>query len=256
MLYNSTLPPIDFSGVRVLAFDKDETITPANKPLEIPMAMEIQRLTKNRYIVILTARDIDICKKHIIETMDAVKARKDRLIFGCCNGSQIYEYDFQSNDYILKSQLQGEIESEDFFENITETIKKEFDLPEMTFERRSDTMGTFVCISRDSDTEKRKKFDPDKSRRKKIIERLRNFLPEKYEIIAGGSTSIDVGIYDKESGMRHLMDYFNYPICGDIIFFGDNFNGGNDTPVEKISDIYSVKVKNPDDTKRLLGQID
>lgn len=250
------LPPIDFSEVRVLAFDKDQTITPPNKPLENPMAEEIKRLIKNRYIVILTARDLEICKKHIIETMDIVKARKDRLILGCCNGSQIYEYDTKKGDYVLKSELEGQIEDASFFENIVETIKKEFDLPEMTFERRSDTMGTFVCISRDSDTEKRKNFDPNGEFRKKIISRLRDFLPEKYEIISGGSTSIDVGIYDKEAGMRHLMEYFEYPVCGNIVFFGDNFNGGNDTPVEKISDIYSVKVKNPDDTKRLLGQID
>lgn len=105
MLYESQLPPLDFSRVRVLAFDKDETITPANKLLETPMAKEIQRVTKNRYIVILTARDINVCKKHIIETMNAVQARKNRIVLACCNGSQIYEYNVQNKDYMLKSEL-------------------------------------------------------------------------------------------------------------------------------------------------------
>lgn len=55
--------------------------------------------------------------------------------------------------------------------------------------------------------------------------------------------------------MRHLMEYFDYPICGDIVFFGDNYGEGNDAPVENISEIYCVKVQNPKMTEKLLDEI-
>ena len=81
MLYRGKLPDVNFENIRILAFDKDDTITPPNKPMELSMAEEIKRLTLNRYILILTARDIGTCREQILETMEQVCERKDRIIF-------------------------------------------------------------------------------------------------------------------------------------------------------------------------------
>lgn len=71
--------------------------------------------------------------------------------------------------------------------------------------------------------EERKNFDPGAIKRNNAIKKIREakIFPEKYEIIAGGSTSIDVGIHNKESGMRNMLSYFQYNAerCGEIIFF-------------------------------------
>ena len=83
MLYRGKLPDVNFENIRILAFDKDDTITPPNRAMESPMAEEIKRLTVNRYILILTARDIDTCRAQILEPMEQVCERKDRVIFAC-----------------------------------------------------------------------------------------------------------------------------------------------------------------------------
>lgn len=255
MLYRGKLPDVNLENIQILAFDKDDTITPPNKPMESSMAKEIKRLTINRYILILTARDIDTCREQILEPMEQVCERKDRVIFACCNGSQIYDFDNEKKDYLLKSALTGQLESQEFFDEIGKKLAEELDAPDLYFERRSDTMGAFVCISRDSTDEQRRKFDPDGGRRRAAIEKFRHLFLAEYEVIPGGKTSIDVSLYNKEAGMRHFLEYFQYQLCGDVVFFGDGFDGGNDTPVENIQSVLSVKVENYQQTLDLLKQI-
>ena len=255
MLYRGKLPEVDFNNIRILAFDKDDTITPPNKPMELSMAEELKRLTYNRYILILTARDIHTCREQILNAMEQVNERKNRLILACCNGSQIYAFDNKKQEYLLKSSLEGELESPEFFDEIGKKLAEELGAPDLYFERRSDTMGTFVCISRDSTDEQRKNFDPDGERRSAAIKKFRHLFPNEYEVIPGGKTSIDVSLYNKEAGMRHLLEYFQYPLYGDVVFFGDGFDGGNDTPVENIPSVLSVKVENYQQTLDLLKQI-
>ena len=255
MLYRGKLPDVNFENIRILAFDKDDTITPPNRAMESPMAEEIKRLTVNRYILILTARDIETCRAQILSAMEQVREGKNRVVFACCNGSQIYDFDNEKKDYLLKSALTGQLESQEFFDEIGKKLAEELGAPDLYFERRSDTMGTFVCISRDSTDEQRKNFDPDGERRSAAIKKFRHLFPNEYEVIPGGKTSIDVSLYNKEAGLRHLLEYFQYPLYGDVVFFGDGFDGGNDTPVENIPSVLSVKVENYQQTLDLLKQI-
>ena len=255
MLYRGKLPDVNLENIRILAFDKDDTITPPNEPMERSRAEEIKRLTINRYILILTARDIDTCREQILEPMEQVCERKDRVIFACCNGSQIYKFDNQQQEYLLKSSLKWQLKPKEFFDEIGKKLAQELNAPDLYFEQRSETMGTFVCISRQSSDEERKNFDPNGDRRRAAIQKFRNLFPNEYEVIPGGKTSIDVSLYNKEAGMRHLLEYFQYPPCGDVLFFGDGFDGGNDTPVENIPNVLSVKVENYQQTQELLKQI-
>lgn len=60
-------------------------------------------------------------------------------------------------------------------------------------------------MRRDASCEDRKSFDPDKTKRQRCIEAIRPLFPQEYEIVAGGSTSIDISLYDKAAGMQHLL---------------------------------------------------
>lgn len=87
-------------------------------------------------------------------------------------------------------------------------------------------MGAFFP-PRDISDEERKNFDPTGERRRQAISEIisANIFDKNCEIIPGGSTSIDIGLYDKESGMRHLINFFKYSPekYGQIAFFGDGF---------------------------------
>lgn len=80
-----------------LVFDKDGTITPPNLPMTEKMAELFSRLTQNRTLTILTARDIHTCSDHILSVLDAYTYNMKNLIFGCSNGSEIYTYNSQMN---------------------------------------------------------------------------------------------------------------------------------------------------------------
>lgn len=133
------------------------------------------------------------------------------------------------------------------------------DAAHMSFEPRSATMGTFVCIPRDSSSEVRNAFDPDKRRRRAAIQAIREQLPalpddKEYEILPAGSTSIDVGLHDKKAGMEHIIQSLkSQNQYGNTVFFGDGFDGGNDTPVAAVMGIAVVHVRDTENTAAILG---
>lgn len=67
--------------IRILAFDKDETITPANKPIQPEMAAKLACLTRDKVVVILTARDIETCQKQILDEIKQHNPNLENLIF-------------------------------------------------------------------------------------------------------------------------------------------------------------------------------
>lgn len=253
--YNNHIPhQLNYEEISILAFDKDNTITPANSNIEPKMAQTLSRLTKEKIIVILTARDMPTCEMQILANIPENQAKWNNLIFGCSNGSQIFCYDNNSQKYVKKSELEGKIDLMQKKEQIVTLANDFFMRNDMQIEQRSDTMGA-ICPSRNITTEERKIFDATGERRRKFIQILRSekIFPEHYEIVAWGSTSIDVGIYDKYAGMQHLIQYFWYnpQRHGEIIFFGDGFPW-NDEPIKNIPGIHVVSVENPQMTHELL----
>lgn len=241
-----------WENINILAFDKDNTITPANKPMLSEMAEILARLTQEKIVVILTARDFEICQNHILEIIKNYKVNFQNLILGCSNGSQIFRYNHKKQEYVRASELVWELDISRANEALG-VLRKSLH-PDLQFEKRSNTMGAFFP-PRDISDKERKNFDPTGERRKKAIEELVSLriFSENCEIIPGGSTSIDVGIYDKEAGMRHLINFFKYSPekYGQIAFFGDGFPG-NDAPVKNIDGIHIFPVKNPDETLKKL----
>lgn len=94
-----------WENINILAFDKDNTITPANKPILPEMADLLAKLTHYKNVVILTARDFEICQKHILEIIKNHNVNFQNLIFGCSNGSQIFRYNRKKQEYIRASEL-------------------------------------------------------------------------------------------------------------------------------------------------------
>lgn len=263
MRYNFSLPEQeDINNFKLLAFDKDNTLTPANKPMQEKMAEFLSKITRsNKVITILTARDYEICKQHILDPMEPYDFNPKNLILGCSNGSQIYTFNEKKKDYEMSSWLVWDLEhslSPDKIKRAIDILSVEFGHKNVLYVPRSATMWVFACLPRDVSDEERKNFDPDNSKRNRAIELLRKekIFPESFELIAGGSISIDVGLYNKKSWMEHIIRNGKYEKNRDkVIFFWDNFDGGNDTPVESVEWISVIKVKDPDNTLEILQKL-
>ena len=114
---------------------------------------------------------------------------------------------------------------------------------------------TFSALGQHAPLDAKKAWDPDFKKREKIKNILDPLIPE-FAVRLGGATSIDVmrhGI-DKAYGIKKLRETLAIPIK-DMIFVGDAiFPGGNDYPAKQAG-VDSIKVRDPDETKRVIETV-
>lgn len=114
---------------------------------------------------------------------------------------------------------------------------------------------TFSALGQDAPLEIKKQWDSSFTQRKKIKAILDNLIPE-FTIRLGGTTSIDItklGI-DKAYGIIKLQDILGIAL-NEMVFIGDAlFPGGNDYPVKELG-VTSIKVSNPEETKKIIKTI-
>lgn len=227
----------------IFLFDKDGTLTSPNESIDDEWSFFLSELLQKKKCILLTARDIKTLSEQIISKLSEDTPFKN-LIFWCSNGSEIYEW-YSWREYTKVSSLPGNIEK--FLPDIqkwVDQINQENRL-HITIEPRSATMIALVCIPRDSSKEERENFDPDKKKRNAYGHTLRGFF-SSWEIIPGGSTTIDVSLCTKYDGLMHLYRYYHF-WSTDAIYFWDNFwEYGNDTPILR-DPIPSVNIKNPEE---------
>lgn len=181
-------------------------------------------------------------------------------MFGCSNGTEIYSYSSEHKDYIRSSILakleaENQKEKEEWYKEAVKIVSEILGRDDVNYEVRSETMGVIVCLPRDASEEERKAFDPDKKKRRKCISAIKHLFPENYDIVAGGSTSIDIGTFNKRAGMMHLRQNQDWEHGEDktILYFGDNFfEHGNDASVAGLQGVTCVAVTCAEDTLRLL----
>lgn len=61
---------------KYFVFDKDDTITPASKPIEKSMANNLIKLMQTGVVIILTARNMDICQEQILHPIQEFISKK------------------------------------------------------------------------------------------------------------------------------------------------------------------------------------
>ena len=114
---------------------------------------------------------------------------------------------------------------------------------------------TFSALGQLAPLDKKKEWDPDLSKRKKMQALLADLIPE-FSVRVGGTTSVDVTKpdIDKAYGIGKLEEILHLT-KNDMIFIGDAlFPGGNDYAVKEAG-VLSIKVRDPNETKRVIEAI-
>ena len=114
---------------------------------------------------------------------------------------------------------------------------------------------TLSALGQDAPLTEKQKWDPDFSKREKIMAILKPLLPD-VSIKTGGSTSIDItrlGV-DKAYGIEKLRDLLGIRVS-EMLFLGDAlFPGGNDSPVKRTG-IKTIQVRDWNETKHIIDAI-
>jgi phosphomannomutase len=240
---------------KLIVFDLDGTLAESKSPLDSEMAALLSALLGIVKVAVISGGDWPQFEKQLLSNLPKDERLKNLSLLPTC-GTKFYQYAGEWK----------KLYSEDFTaaekEKITRSLKQAVDSAGFkvekvwgeTIEDRGSQI-TFSALGQQAPIEEKKKWDPDFAKRKKIKALLDKLIPE-FSVSLGGTTSVDVtkpGI-DKAYGIRKLRDTLGIAIA-EMIFIGDAlFPGGNDYPAKEAGAL-SIRVRDPNETKRVIEAI-
>lgn len=240
---------------KLIVFDLDGTLAESKSSLDSEMATLLHNLINMVKVAVISGGDWPQFEKQLLSNLPKDESLKNLFLLPTC-GTKFYEY---KNEW-------KKLYSEDFNENekkkIIDSLKIAIDESGFkvvkiwgeTIEDRGSQI-TFSALGQLAPIEEKKKWDPDFNKRKKIKAILDNTIPE-FSVRLGGTTSVDItkpGI-DKAYGIHKLRDILTISI-DEMIFIGDAlFPGGKDYPAKEAG-VLSIKVRDPNESKRVIEAI-
>ncbi|MCF7865426.1 MAG: HAD hydrolase family protein [Candidatus Pacebacteria bacterium] len=261
---------------KIVAFDLDGTLAESKQSLSPEMGILISQLLQRTDVVIITGGTFsqiqkqcipylpkDLFENHIeMEDDDqttSARLKLNSLYLLPTSGSQRYEYNIEQKLWLLTDSVPFPNDQKEKVMNVLKEYEKicvtSGDLPLETYGSRIEERGTQITLSalgQDAPIELKKVWDPDVQKRHVIQKYLENLLPD-VDVHIGGSTSIDIlpKGFTKATGLKRLISQKNIDIQ-DMVFVGDAvFPGGNDYSAFEAG-IYTIPVKDPQDTKSLI----
>jgi HAD superfamily hydrolase (TIGR01484 family) len=240
---------------KLIVFDLDGTLAESKSSLDSEMSSLLHDLLGIVKVAVISGADWPQFEKQLLSNLPKDERLLNLSILPTC-GTKFYQY---SGDW-------EKIYSEDFTsqekEKIISSLKKVLKEAGFKFEKlwgeEIEDRGsqiTFSALGQQAPLDEKEKWDPDFNKRKKMKTLLDKIIPE-YSIRMGGETSIDItkhGI-DKAYGIRKLRDTLGIAIQ-EMIFIGDAlFPGGNDYPAKEAG-VASIRVKDINETKRVIETI-
>jgi phosphomannomutase len=237
---------------KLAVFDLDGTLAESKLPLDPEMAALLDRLLKVVKVAVISGGSWAQYQQQVLSYLQSNDHLRNLSLLPTC-GTKFYRYNREwqklySEDLSAKDRAQ-----------IIDALNKALDQAGYRAEKHwgdlIDDRGTQITLSalgQDAPLDEKKKWDPDFAKRKQIKKILEPLIPG-FSVQLGGATSIDVtkiGI-DKAYGIKKLHEILGISI-EDMIFVGDAiFPGGNDYPAKQAG-VVSIKVRDPDETKRVI----
>ena len=240
---------------RLIVFDLDGTLAESKSSLDIEMASLLHDLLGIVKVAIISGGGWPQFEKQILSNLPQDEVLKNLSLLPTC-GTQFYQYKrawkrIYSEDFSPKEKTK--IINE--LKNALNTT--DFEIEHIWGDEIEDrgSQITYSALGQQAPIEEKIKWDTDFAKRKKIQEILNVSIPE-FSVHLGGTTSVDItkpGI-DKAYGIMKLRDKLNIEI-EEMIFIGDAiFPGGNDYPAKETGAV-SIRIKDPEETKRVIETI-
>lgn len=241
---------------QLIIFDLDKTLADSKQPMDDEMASLIRGLLEQMKVAVISGGSFAQFQKQFVPKLTAGKLEK-LFLFPTC-GSAFYHFK-NGNWNNVYTELLSQEERTSIFQAFDKVFSEVgFVHPEQIHGELVEDRETQITFSAHGSTAPlavKVVWDPDRSKRLRMIEVMKGLIPE-FEIRTGGTTSIDVtrkGI-DKAHGIRQMEKHLDIP-KSDMAFVGDDLGeGGNDFPVIATGvDVFSVD--DPEHTKRLIRSI-
>jgi HAD superfamily hydrolase (TIGR01484 family) len=240
---------------KLIVFDLDGTLAESKSPVDAEMAGLLNALLGIVKVSVISGGNWMQFEKQVLANLTPDDRLKNLSLLPTC-GTKFYRY--EDGWKILYSEDFTDLEKQKILSSLKQATETPALKPEQTWGAMIEDRGsqiTYSGLGQQAPLAEKEKWDPDFSKRKTATAVLDNLIPE-FSVRMGGATSIDVtkqGI-DKAYGIRKLRDVLGISIK-EMMFIGDAvFPGGNDYPAEEAG-VYSIEVKNPHETKRVIEAI-
>lgn len=240
---------------KLIAFDLDGTLAESKAAIDQEMAVRLAALLKVAKVAIISGGDWPQFEKQVLAHLPKGKLLQNLSILPTC-GTKFYQY--KSGWKQLYAENFTAEEKTKIIASLNQAVDESGYKAKKTWGETIEDRGsqvTYSALGQAAPLDEKKKYDPDFKKRDKIKKHLDKLIPE-FAVNLGGTTSVDVtkkGI-DKKYGIHKLRDVLEIKIS-EMIFIGDAiFPGGNDYPAKEAG-AFSICVKNPNETKRVIEGI-
>lgn len=246
------------NGKKVIVADLDGTLAASKSTLSPAMAEVIRHvLTRHHLAVVSGGSYAQFQKQFLGELKGNPELFKNLLLFPTM-GSICFVYDYPQKSWkqVYNKEL-SVAERKEIINAIHGAVSESgFDLSRSygdTIEDRGSQI-TFSGQGQKAPLDVKANWDPDQSKRRKIVDILKKKIP-KFEIRIGGMTSIDItqkGV-DKAFAIKKIKELLKVK-DEDIIYVGDAlYKGGNDEAV-KTTGVDFIQESGPNETIEFLSR--
>ena len=240
---------------QLIVFDLDGTLAESKSSVDAEMVVLLNALLGVAKVAIISGGDWPQFEKQVLSRDLATEGLPNLSLLPTC-GTKFYQYTsgwekVYSKDLTDSQKHQIIAALKQATESLGLAPKKVWG--EVIEDRGSQI--TFSALGQLAPLDKKKEWDPDLSKRKKMQALLADLIPE-FSVRVGGTTSVDVTKpdIDKAYGIGKLEEILHLT-KNDMIFIGDAlFPGGNDYAVKEAG-VLSIKVRDPNETKRVIEAI-
>lgn len=243
---------------KMLVFDMDGTITPSRWEMEPDMIELFKKLLTKYKVWVISWWDFIQFQIQILQFLGNDEALLNNLYICPTNGTKMYVYKNKSWEKLYSLDFTDN-ERKHIINVLENAIEKLWLKPEKTYwelvEDRQ-TQITYATLWQQASRELKSAYDPDFSKRMKIVSYIEKDL-EWFDVFVAWNTSIDVTRKwaDKAYWVWKLME-ITWLNKNEIIFVWDRiFPGGNDfPPLDKLW-ITTKKVFTFDDTMDFIKEM-
>lgn len=243
---------------KVIVCDLDGTLAESKSVLSPDMAEVLRHVLTRQYLAVVSGGSYAQFQKQFLSQLHASPDLLKNLLLFPTMGSVCYVYDYPMKSWkrVYNEELLPE-EREKIIKALHEAIAESgLDLTRAYGDVIEDrgSQVTFSGQGQKAPLEVKSLWDPDQSKRRKLVDILKKKIPE-FSVRIGGTTSIDItkkGI-DKAFAIQKIKEILKVA-DEDIIYIGDAlYKGGNDEVV-KTTDVDFIQEAGPNETMEVLSR--
>lgn len=223
-------------------FDLDGTLTKSRSLMDLDIRDSLMDLMIDKDVAVISGATKEQIKRQL-------------MIFA---PSDFYIMAQSGNDVEIKGEVVWQnflsiVNVLEVLEHLSHLLYREYRhnfLKADRFEARGSQVS-YSFVGHNNDLKVKKKFDPDGSKRKKMLDRT-PLVSDFLEVNIGGTTCLDYTLkgFNKRGNINRLIKENGWK-KEDCLYVGDQlFEGGNDANVVGLID--TIQVENPDETYKLL----